>query len=164
MPRSGRINAIKLFYPYTIREAVGVTGVSARTISAWIKEGLPVMKSQRPFLIRGDDLKGFIQDRRKAGKTKTALHQFYCLGCRDARDAAGGFAECLIIGNRVTLKALCEVCGNVVNKPIAKSRLPELEGKLELLEQVGAEAEKSGTCQTGNDPNLAVKSWYKNRH
>ncbi|MEL6933837.1 MAG: helix-turn-helix domain-containing protein [Pseudomonadota bacterium] len=157
MPRSARINAIKLFYPYTIREAVDVTGVSARTISAWIKEGLPVMKSQRPFLIRGDDLKGFIQNRRKAGKTQTALHQFYCLGCRDARDAAGGFAECLITGNRVTLKALCDECGNFVNKPIAKSRLSELEGKLELLGQVRGGIEKSGDCETETGPNLPVK-------
>ncbi len=141
MPRSARINAIKLFYSYTIREAVDVTGVSARTISAWIKEGLPVMKHQRPFLIRGDDLKGFIQNRRKARKSQTALHQFYCLGCRDARDAAGGFAECLVNGNRVTLKAFCDVCGNVVNKPFAKSRLPELKGRLELLRQVGGRSE-----------------------
>lgn len=157
MPRSARINAIKLFHSYTIREAVDVTGVSARTISAWIKEGLPVMKQQRPFLIRGDDLKRFIQNRRKARKSQTALHQFYCLGCRSARDAAGGFAECLINGNRTTLKALCGACGNVVNKSIALSRLSELEGKLELLEQVGGGTEKSGDCETKSGPNLPVK-------
>lgn len=158
MPKSARINAIKLFYPYTIREAVDVTGVSTRTVSAWIKEGLPVMKNQRPFLIRGDDLKHFIQNRRKARKSQTALHQFYCLGCRSARDAAGGFAECLINRNRATLKALCDKCGNVVNKPIAKSRLSELEGKLELLEQAGAGTEESGVCETQTGPNLPVKS------
>lgn len=63
------------------------------------------MKEQRPFLIRGDDLRDFIRKRRKARKTKTALHQFFCLGCRDVRDAAGGFAECRISGNRVALNA-----------------------------------------------------------
>ena len=148
MPRSARINAIKLFHPYTIGEAVDVTGVSARTISAWIKEGLPVMKSQRPFLIRGDDLKEFIRNRRKTGKTQTALHQFYCLGCREVRDAAGGFAECLVNGNRVTLKALCDVCGKVVNKPIAKSCLPDLKGKLELLPQEAGVATKAEDHKT----------------
>ena len=98
-----------------------------------------MMCDQRPFLVRGDDLRNFIRNRRKARKTETALHQFYCLGCRDARDAADGFAECRINGNRITLKAFCVMCGHVVNKPIPKSRLLDLKGKLDLLETVVAE-------------------------
>ncbi|WP_415402879.1 helix-turn-helix domain-containing protein [Tateyamaria sp. SN3-11] len=164
MPRSARINAIKLLHCYTIREAVDVTNVSARTISTWIKEGLPVMKHQRPFLIRGDDLKDFIRNRRKSRKNKTALHQFYCLGCRDTRDAAGGFAEILVNGKRMTLKAICDACGNMVNKPIAKSCLPNLTGKLELLQQVEGELPKSAVCGTETGMNPAAKRKHRNRH
>lgn len=164
MPRSARINAIKSFHCYTIHEAVDVTGVSARTIGTWIKEGLPVMRDQRPFLIRGDDLRNFIRKRREARKTETALHQFYCLGCRDTRDAEDGFAECLIDGNRVTLRAFCDMCGNVVNKPIAKSRVPDLKDKLDLLETVVGPQQKSHPCEADTGTNAPMKRQHQNRH
>lgn len=164
MPRSARINAIKSFRCYTIREATDVTGVSARTIGTWIREGLHVMKEQRPFLIRGDDLRDFIRKRRKARKTKTALHQFFCLGCRDVRDAAGGFAECRISGNRVALKALCNSCGNVVNKPVAKSHLPELKSKLELLETQSDGFQETEDSKSETGSKTLVKCRHQNRH
>ncbi|MEM7720205.1 MAG: helix-turn-helix domain-containing protein [Pseudomonadota bacterium] len=157
MPRSARINAIKSLRCYTLAEAGDVTGVSTRTISTWIKKGLPVMKDQRPHLIRGDDLKAFIRDRRRARKTKIALDQFYCLSCRDARDAAGGFAEHRIDGDRVMLRAICVACGNVMNKPVAMSRLPQLAGRLDLLETAGGGRAKSTAREAETGPILHLK-------
>ena len=139
MPRSARINAIKRFQCYTIEEAADATGVSTRTITSWISKGLPVMTDQRPHLIRGDDLRDFIRNMRRSRKTQVALHQFYCLGCRDARYAAGGFAECRIDGNSAFLKAICEACGGIVNKSVAIARLPELDGNLDLLTEGGGQ-------------------------
>lgn len=157
MAKTARINAIKAFRCYTIPEAAEVTGVTTRTIHTWIKDGLQVMSGQRPHLIRGDDLRDFIQRKRAYRKTETKLHEFFCFRCRDLRLAAGGFAECLIDGNRVRITALCDVCGTVMNKPVAKARFCELEGKLELLEQQGGGAEKSATCEVETDPNRAAK-------
>lgn len=91
------------------------------------------MTDQRPHLVRGDDLRDFIRKMRRTRKTQVALHQFYCLGCRDARNAAGGFAECRIDGNSASLKAICEACGGIMNKSVTIARLPELGGKLDLL-------------------------------
>lgn len=144
MPRSARINAIKRFQCYTIQEVADVTGVSTRTITTWISKGLPVMTDQRPHLIRGDDLRDFILNMRRTRKTQLALHRFYCLGCRDARHAAEGFAECRIDGNSASLKAICEACGGIINKSVSIARLPELNGKLDLLEEGGGP--KSGGC------------------
>ncbi|WP_411890279.1 helix-turn-helix domain-containing protein [Yoonia sp. SDW83-1] len=60
MPKSARLSGIKSLYCYTIPEAAGVTGVSDRTIRAWIKQGLTAMTSKRPTLVRGDALIIFI--------------------------------------------------------------------------------------------------------
>lgn len=143
MAKTARINAIKSFRCYTIPEAAEVTGVTTRTIRTWIKGGLPVMTGLRPHLIRGDDLRKFIKSKRKERKTETKVHEFFCFRCHDLRLAAGGFAECLIDGNRVSVTALCNVCGTVMNKPVAKARLHELEGKLELLRSARG---KGSTC------------------
>ncbi len=157
MARTARINAIKFFRCYTIREAAEITGVSTRTICNWNKAGLPVMDDQRPHLIRGDDLRSFIQSKRKERKTETKLHEFFCLRCHDLRFAAGGFAECHIDGNRVRVKALCNVCGTVMNKPVAKARLHKLEGKLELLDSEGEGASKFETPYLETAQNFGKK-------
>lgn len=133
MAKTARINAIKSINRYTVPEAAETVGVTDRTIRTWIKQGLPAMTSERPHLIRGDDLKAFIRDRRKSRKPRSAPHLFHCFRCKAPRKAAGGFAECQVSDHGVNLQAFCAVCECVVNKRVAKGRLSLLNGKLELL-------------------------------
>ena len=135
MPKSARLAGIKCLRCYTIPEAAEAADISTRTIRNWIKQGLPVFADEGAPLIRGDDLIAFIKKQRADRKTDVALHEFFCLGCRDARAAAGGFATCRTRGTRVTLKALCDVCERVMNKPIAKSDIPALRKKLDLIDE-----------------------------
>lgn len=132
MPKQARLSGIKSFRTYKIEEAAEVSGVSARTISNWAANGLHVMNGERPVLIRGDDLRDFIKRQREGRKIKTSLDRFFCVRCRKAQKAAGGFADCNITGKRVTLTALCEVCETVVSKPIAEARIPEIARTLDL--------------------------------
>ena len=133
MPKSARLSGIKSLRCYTIQEAAEVTGISTRSIRAWIKQGLPVLASERPILIRGDDLGEFIKKQRAGRKTEVPLHDFYCLRCRQASAAAGGFATLSTNGKRASLKAICAECEGVMNKSVAVSRLPEVRRKLELI-------------------------------
>jgi len=132
MPKQARLAGIKSFRCYTFKEAEGVTGVSARTIRNWASNGLPLLDRARPILIRGDDLRAYIKDQRESRKVKTAPDEFFCCRCGRARKAAGSFADCLIVGKRVTLTALCETCETVVTKPIAEARIPEIARTLDL--------------------------------
>lgn len=134
MPKSARINAIRSLHCYQLDEAAEAVGVTARTIRTWTKEGLPVMTSVRPHLIRGDDLRAFIKGKRQARKCKMEPHQFHCFTCQVPRNAAGGFAEVHRTGNAVNLKAICEHCDGMLNKAFAKRLLPTLKGKLELVD------------------------------
>ncbi len=132
MPKKARLNGIKAFWCYTMEEAADVTGVSTRTIRNWSRNGLQLMDSVRPTLIRGDVLRAFIKARRQNRKVKTGLDEFYCFRCGTARKAAEGFAECVIVGKRVALRALCATCETVVSKPISETRIPEIARTLEL--------------------------------
>lgn len=132
MPKQARLSGIKSLWCYKIEEAAEVSGVSPRTIGNWIANGLRVMNGERPPLIRGDDLRDYIKGQREGRKIKTALDRFFCVRCSKAQKAAGGFADCNITGNHVTLTALCEVCETVVSKPIAETRIPEISRTLDL--------------------------------
>ena len=135
MPKKARLTGIKSLRCYQIPEVAEVAGVSTRTVRTWIKQGLPAMAIERPALVRGDDLIAFIKKQRGDRKTDVALHEFFCLRCRQARSAAGGFATCRTTGTRVTLKAICIECELVMNKPVAKSHLSALRGKLDLIDE-----------------------------
>lgn len=132
MPKRARLNGIKSFRCYTFDEAAAVTGVSHRTIRSWSADGLCVMDDERPTLIRGDDLRSYIQSKRSGRKVKTSIDTFYCLRCRKERRAAEGLADCTITESRATLTALCEVCETVVSKPMARARVAEIAQLLDL--------------------------------
>jgi len=132
MPKQARLSGIKSFRTYTIDEAAEVSGVSPRTIRSWIANGLRAMDDARPALIRGDDLRGFIKNQRKSRKVITGHDTFYCFRCRQARKAAGNFADCTILGKRVTLTAFCAVCETVVAKSISEACISEIIRTLDL--------------------------------
>ncbi|MDF1856500.1 helix-turn-helix domain-containing protein [Pseudooceanicola sp.] len=132
MPKQARLNGIKGFRCYTIDEAAEVSGVSPRTIRNWAADGLHVMDATRPSLIRGDDLRKHIKSKRDSRSVKTRIDTFYCVRCRDERQAAERLADCDIKSGRAKLTALCEVCGTVVSKPVAVARIPEIVRTLDL--------------------------------
>lgn len=132
MPKYARLTGIKALRCYRVEEAAEVCGVSPRTIRNWIADGLPVLDSERPMLIRGDDLRNYIKRTRASRKVRTNPDEFYCCACHKARKAAGGFADCTINDRRAMLTALCAVCETVVCKPIAEARIPVIARTLDL--------------------------------
>ncbi|MFK7792607.1 MAG: helix-turn-helix domain-containing protein [Devosiaceae bacterium] len=132
MPKQARLNGIKGIRCYTIEEAAAVSGVSARTVRAWARDGLRTMNAERPILIRGDDLREYIKSKRASRKIQTSIDTFFCLPCRRERRAAEGLADCTIAGERATLTALCEACETVVFKPIAKAHISDAARTLDL--------------------------------
>lgn len=126
MPKSAKLSGIKSLRCYTIPEAAGVTGVSDRTIRAWIKQGLTAMTDERPTLVRGDALISYIQRQRQGRKSRLSPDEFYCLKCRAARKPSGGLVDCDTDGTRAKLTALCETCDTIMHKPIAHERVANL--------------------------------------
>ena len=73
--------AIKQHYSYTSEEAARVLGVSKGTVRRWMKDGLPCLTDQRPFLILGTDLRDFLKYRNRPRQT-CQLNECFCFRCQ----------------------------------------------------------------------------------
>ena len=115
---------IKAARTYTIEEAAFALGVTTGTIRTWEKAGLPMMKSQRPYLILGDALRSFLEDRAKGAKTPLKDDQLYCLSCKAGRKPMGLLVDCIPQTTKTArLIGICGVCGGTCNRIISKSKI-----------------------------------------
>jgi hypothetical protein len=116
--------AIHAARSYNLQEAASELGVSQGAIRAWVKQGLPIMKDQRPYLILGEALKDFLQERLKSRKVRLQLSELYCLTCKAPRTPFGMLVD--FIPQTTTtarLMGLCEVCGGTCNRMISRPKI-----------------------------------------
>lgn len=127
---------IKSELTYTIAEAAEETHVSPATVRQWIRDGLPAMRTQKPFLIVGADLKSFLKTRNAKRKTKLGPNEFRCMTCKRPRRALGGLAdfECST-PQTGSLTALCDVCERPVHRFISTAQLDDFRRVLEIAER-----------------------------
>ena len=124
MAKRANYRGIKAARTYTVEEAAKALGVSVGTIRAWVKGGLPLMKSQRPFLILGDALRNFLETRMKATKSPLLQDQLYCLSCKAARIPMGLMVDLIPQTPKTArLLGLCEVCGGTCNRMISQTKI-----------------------------------------
>lgn len=114
--------SIRVARTYTIEEAAAALGVSIGTVRAWVKSGLRIMKSERPYLILGEALREFLRDRSAKAKVRLQPNQLYCLGCKEPRTPMGLLVDLVVQnGQTARLVGLCEVCGGTCNRMISRS-------------------------------------------
>lgn len=119
--------AIRAARAYSIDEAADVLHISIGTVRCWIKNGLPAMTAQRPFLILGHDMRVFLQDRRAKMKAPLGPDQLLCLTCKMGRRPLGMMADLHPQnGNTARLVGLCEVCGGTCNRMISCTKLDKI--------------------------------------
>lgn len=130
-----RINPsrIKQNLTYTIAEVAEVLDVSIATIRNWIKQGLPIEKGQRPYLIYGIDLREFLVRKSKLRKYKLADGELGCFSCHASRPPLNG----AVIHNTQTdktgrLRGACSVCGGNCSRIISNTQLPAFSAILAI--------------------------------
>jgi hypothetical protein len=91
------------------------------------------MRERRPYLILGEVLKSFLQDRARDRKVSLKLGEFYCFTCKAARRPLGMEAEYYPANsNTGRLLCLCETCGGVANRMVGRADLAALAGILDI--------------------------------
>ena len=117
--------AIKAARTYTMLEGADALGVSVGTVRGWIRQGLPLMKTQRPYLILGDALRHFLEQRRGKAKVTLGADQLYCLICKQAQTPLGMMVDCLPqTAKTARLVGLCAVCSGTCNRMVSRADLP----------------------------------------
>lgn len=110
-----------------MQEGADALGVSIGTVRGWARAGLPVMKAQRPFLILGDHLRRFLEDRRAKTKSILGPNQLYCLTCKQAQSPLGMMVDVLPQTTKTArLVGLCGVCSGTCNRMISRADLARL--------------------------------------
>ena len=101
--------------------------MSFGTVRSWVKQGLPAMTAQRPFLILGDDIRDFLQKRRVKARTTLGLSQFLCLTCKQGRAPLGMMVDVIPqTAKTARLVALCGTCESTCNRIVSRAALPQL--------------------------------------
>jgi hypothetical protein len=102
-------------------------GVTRRTCTRWIKEGLkPIDIDTKPLLIMGEELKKFLKERQQRGKRTLNYNEYYCMKCREPRVALGGTERVIYTGKTVGKKKMkqqmkvgqCILCKSKMNRLI----------------------------------------------
>ena len=107
-------------------------GVCKATVRRWIKQGLPAINDQKPFLILGRELIEF-HEKRKRTKATCGLGEFYCFRCRQPKSAAFAEAELVnVTPTSVNLRALCATCSTVMHKRVSVRKLASLASILTI--------------------------------
>lgn len=124
---------IKQNLTYTIAEASEELDVSVATIRNWIKQGLPIEKGQRPFLVYGVDLREFIRSKSIARKYKLADGELGCFACKASRPPLEGVAtHSPVTAKTGRLAGICSVCGGKCSRIVSNTQLSEFSNLLEI--------------------------------
>jgi hypothetical protein len=123
----------KLHHCYTVEETARLFDKHPHTVRQWFKAGLPTVDDRRPLLIRGRDLRAFLESRRASKRQPCPPGTLYCFSCREPRRPALAMADFEVrehgVGN---LRALCESCGGVMHRCANEARLKEILPGIEV--------------------------------
>lgn len=122
---SYNLNKIKMRKSYSIAEITSLFGITRKTCSRWLKEGLKVVEeSVSPILVMGFDLENFIKERRTKKKINLKENESLCMKCHKAVIAKIGSEQVIKTGKRIGKDnqeqlrkiGICEVCGTKINR------------------------------------------------
>ena len=125
MPRRATLHRIKLHRTYTIERAADCVGVTPQTIRRWCKDGLRIMAKQRPYLILGSDLKGWVKERRTSKSAPLPIGHMLCMSCKQTLPPAFGVVDYIPSSDRHgMLKGFCSHCEGTVTRIVSRADLP----------------------------------------
>ncbi|MEP3672011.1 MAG: helix-turn-helix domain-containing protein [Hyphomicrobiales bacterium] len=133
MAKRANPRAVKINLTYTIEEAADCLNVSIGTIRAWIKNGLHVFKSQKPYLIPGFELRNFLEKQRQTRKMPMADDELLCLKCRKPQKTLGAMADYFPSqGSSGRLVGFCAVCEGVSHRFVSPAKLADFKAVLDI--------------------------------
>jgi hypothetical protein len=136
--RRYNVRLIKTTWPYTVQEIGELFDIHKNAVLRWLKEGLRADRSQRPYLIRGDELTRFLNQRQDGKRQQCSPGQFFCFKCRMPREAYLGIADIAIVSpTRFRIKALCSVCDTKVTKVQRVRNLARMKALFHIQQLTG---------------------------
>ena len=149
----------KMHRSYSVEEIAQLFRVHKNTVRAWLRQGLKVIDCQRPTVVRGEEVRRFLIERRVRAKRPTGPGRIYCLPCREPKVPAGNMAECRVTsGSAGTLCGICPDCDRLIYRRVNPQKLDALRGQLDLtITRAGPRIEETSNpnvnCDSGEGNN-----------
>ncbi len=122
------LNKGKYWRCYDVDMLCRLYGVHEKTILGWKKKGLKPIDTKKPFLFYGYEVKEFLGKMNEANKCQTDFHQIFCMKCQEPRNPLKKQIQIIPVEQKfIKVKAICQTCKSVMNKPYKLSDLAELK-------------------------------------
>jgi hypothetical protein len=124
----------KIHRSYSVEEMERLFNVHKNTIRSWLKQGLKAIDSQRPTVVRGEEIRSFLTERRVRAKRACGPGRIYCLPCRAPKVPAGKMVDCIETGDTTgTLQGICPDCNRMIYRRVNPQKLATVRGDLEVM-------------------------------
>ena len=135
--RTYNTNLIRVTQCYTVVDIAELFDLHIRTVQIWIKRGLKVIEwSQKPYRVRGEDLKDFLKERRRKMRHPLKGGEFFCTNCRCARPSHRKKIKAEITQRKIgksqifaIIRGVCKVCNRPMQRFSTKKQVLELKKK-----------------------------------
>lgn len=123
----------KIHRSYSVEEIARLFKVHKNTVRVWLRQGLEAIDGQRPTVIRGEEIRRFLSDRRARAKRPSGPGRIYCLPCRAPKVPALQMAECVVTGDTTgTLQGICPDCDRMIYRRVNPQKIGAVRGDLEV--------------------------------
>jgi hypothetical protein len=124
----------KIHRSYTVPDIVARFGVHPNTVRAWIRDGLAIIDCRRPLVVRGVELRDFLQARRLKTKRPCVSGEIYCLRCRAPKTPATNVVDYKPLSATAgQLVGICPTCEHFIYRCVSLAKLSQVRGNLEVL-------------------------------
>lgn len=126
MAKSYNPRRAKLHRSYTVAEVAALFSVTRAAVRAWIKGGLPTIKTTGPLLILGAELQDFLKRRQAIRKRVCPPGSIYCLKCREPRaPVPGSLVLVRLKAASGNIRGRCGACGSGLNRRVTLTKLDD---------------------------------------
>ena len=132
--------AVKSALAYDINEAALALDKTPATIRNWIKDGLTVMSSRKPYLILGAAIQEYLRAKYKAAKRPLGPDQLFCPSCRVGRKPVAMIVTIEPMASKTSLlKGECESCGGGCTRMIANRKAQDFAAVFTITKEADRE-------------------------
>jgi hypothetical protein len=135
----------KIHRSYSVEEIACLFNVHKNTVRNWLRQGLQPIDGRRPTVVRGEEIRRFLTERRAHAKQTCGPGRIYCLPCHAPKVPAGKFVECVQTGETTgTLQGICPDCDRMIYRTVNPQKIAAACGDLDVtLTQAGARIEET---------------------
>jgi hypothetical protein len=145
----------KIHRSYSVEEIARLFNIHKNTIRSWFKLGLKPIDGRRPTVVRGEEIRRFLAERRARAKRACGPGRIYCLPCRAPKIPAGKMADCVATSDTIgTLRGICPDCDRMIYRKVNPQKIAAVRGDLEVtatqagprIEETAKPNDTSGTA------------------